>query len=86
MESDVCYGNGMNVDSQAYRVTMHVMKLCAHSLLLSISFKHFLCPHTFVFVFATSNMTHLTRNISQGDTDSEYDAPFVICVTFVMCS
>lgn len=31
----------MNADSLVYRVTMHIMKLCAHSPLLSISFKHF---------------------------------------------
>lgn len=29
--SDVCYGDGMKADSLVYRVTMHVMKLCAHS-------------------------------------------------------
>lgn len=53
----------MNADSLVYRVTMHVMKLCAHSPLLSISFKPFLCPCAFVplfFVFTTLNMSHHT--------------------------
>ena len=51
-----CYGDGVNADSPVHRVTMHVMKLRAHSPLLSISFKHFPCPRTFVPLFLSSSL------------------------------
>lgn len=49
--SDVCYRDGRNADSLVHRATMHVKKLCAHSPLLSISFKPFLWPCALVPLF-----------------------------------